>query len=35
MTYAVKVTREDDDEKKMAIKNEYRILSELRHPNLV
>ena len=35
MTYAVKVTREDDEEKKIAIKNEYKILSELQHPNLV
>ena len=35
MTYAVKVTREDDEEKKIAIENEYKILSELQHPNLV
>ena len=32
---AVKISREDDDEKKLAHRNEFKITSELKHPNIV
>ena len=32
---AVKITREDDEEKKMLIEAEFTIARELNHPNLV
>jgi serine/threonine protein kinase len=33
--FAVKITREDDEEKKLAHRNEYRLTSGLTHPNVV
>lgn len=33
--YAVKLTREDDEEKRQAHKNEYAITSSLNHKNIV
>ena len=34
-TLAVKVTREDDEEKKRAIRAEFEITKDLRHPNII
>ena len=33
--YAVKITRDDDEEKKVANRNEYDILKHLNHRNIV
>lgn len=33
--FAVKTTREDDDEKKMAHKKEFAITNNLDHPNII
>ena len=33
--YAVKITRDDDEEKKVANRNEYDILQHLNHRNIV
>jgi serine/threonine protein kinase len=33
--YAVKISRESDEEKKLAHKNEYEILNHLSHENIV
>jgi serine/threonine protein kinase len=34
-TYAVKITREDDDEKKIAHRNEFKLTSTIIHPNII
>ena len=33
--YAVKITRDDDEEKKIANRNEFNILKKLNHKNIV
>lgn len=33
--FAVKVTRENDEEKKLAHRNEYKLISQINHPNII
>jgi len=35
ITYSVKITREDNEEKKIAQRNEFKLMKEIKHPNII